>query len=115
VAAAPSKSDPRPPGPEPVVRRFLAGYLAYSYGRASVLPESTAALRARLLADPPRVPVVVRRRRPRVIAVTVAAAGEANDRVLALIADGVARYPIELDLAYAAGRWRVDEIDPQAF
>jgi len=96
-----------------VIRRFLAGYLAYSYGRPSSLPDATDLLRAQLLAQSPNVPPAVRGRRPHLVALTVVANTPADDRALATISDGVQRYPIELDVTLGANGWLVSDIDPE--
>ena len=59
-------------------RRFLAGYLAYSYGHAIAprrIRAASARLRAQLAAEPPRVPPRERRRHPRVVLVQINGVG----------------------------------------
>jgi hypothetical protein len=86
-------------------RRFLAGYLAYSYGRgrASEIENAGADLRRRLSRDPPRVPRREARRRPRVVLLHADGVG----RMLALVSDGARRYTVALELAHGASGWRV--------
>jgi hypothetical protein len=105
---------PTPASPTPVIRRFLAGYLAYSYGKPSSLPGAADGLRDQLLAGAPSVPPAVRRRHPRVVSLTVVSNIPAQDRALAMIADGIQRYPVELDITMSVtGGWVVDAVDPQ--
>jgi hypothetical protein len=97
-----------------VIRRFLAGYLAYSYGKPSSLPGAADSLRDQLLAGAPSVPPPVRRRHPRVISLTVVSNTPTQDRALATITDGTQRYPVELDITMTVtGAWVVDAVDPQ--
>jgi hypothetical protein len=93
-----------------VAKAFLAGYLPYLYGRAHAdrLSDVSAALRAELARQPPRITPAQHLRRPRMLALAVV--GQARDRVLATatIADGGAPpYPVRLILARRAGRWVV--------
>src|SRR4051794_23479414 len=55
-------------------RRFLAGYLPYSYGQApaSRIVAATAPLARALRRHPPRVPASTRRLAPRLVALQVA-------------------------------------------
>ncbi len=100
--------------PAPAVRRFLAGYLAYSYGHPSPLPASTDQLRADLLAQPPRVAPNVAHRVPRVIALSIVARTADEQRALAQIDDGHSRYPVELAIVASSAGWQVAQVDPTA-
>jgi hypothetical protein len=92
-----------PPEPEPAprdvaqvkraARRFLAGYLPYSYGRGDAADIEAVApeLRRQLASERPRVPRSVARRRPRVVLLQAEGAG-----VTALVSDGRRRYAVEL-------------------
>jgi pyruvate/2-oxoglutarate dehydrogenase complex dihydrolipoamide acyltransferase (E2) component len=92
--AAPSKPDVRQA--KRVARRFLAGYLRYSYGRggASSIEGASTELRERLAEARPRVPAAQRRRRPRVVLLQTEGAS-----VTALVDDGAQRYTVGLELA----------------
>src|SRR3954451_13045818 len=75
------------PGPRAAARRFLAGYLPFTYGqaRASRVGAVAPELRARLAAAPPRVPRELRRRRPRVRFLQVDAASSSQVTATAVI------------------------------
>jgi hypothetical protein len=78
------------PEAERAARGFLAGYLAYTYGRApaSQITDASRSLIDSLEADPPRVPPAARARRPRVLSLhpTIAPAGEIT--TTAVVTDG---------------------------
>jgi hypothetical protein len=95
-------------------RRFLAGYLAYSYGRADAGQIRTAApgLRRRLAAEQPRVPARVRRRRPRLLLVQADGVGRLRGRLLALVGNGSRRYTVGLELARTRIGWAVTDVGP---
>lgn len=94
-------------------RRFLAGYLPYTYGRADagMIRSADPALREELASQPPRVPpTVARRARPRVTTLQAETATRERASVLALVADGKRRYTIELELEREGREWRVADI-----
>lgn len=95
-----------------VARRFLAGYLAYSYGRGSAraIVGADRRLRERLAAERPRVPARERRRHPRVVLVQSDGAGRLRARLVALVDDGRRRYTVALDLVRARAGWRVTAV-----
>jgi hypothetical protein len=90
-------------------RRFLAGYLPYSYGRRSARRISSAShgLRRRLAARPPRVPARERRREPRVVLVQSNGVGRVRGELLALVRNGARRYTVPLELARGRAGWTV--------
>lgn len=93
-------------------RRFLAGYVPYTYGqrRASTIDAATPTLRARLAHTPPRVPAAERRRRPRITGVQLASGGVDSASALGLVEDGTRRYSVGLRLVRRGGRWRVSAV-----
>lgn len=96
-------------------RRFLAGYLPYLYGHGPVraLRGGTVELQRRLETARLRVPPAARKRRPRVVRLTVAPLDAGRWHAVATIADGgVARYPIEL-LLTTRGGVRVAEVSSE--
>jgi hypothetical protein len=95
---------------ERVARRFLAGYLPYSYGRgrmSAVGSSASPALRAELAARPPRVPARVRRLNPRISALQAEATGADSIAFVALIDDGARSYGLTLALEPAGRTWQV--------
>jgi hypothetical protein len=95
------------------VRRFLDGYLPYSYGRADAdaIRSAAATLVRALAAAPPRVPAAFARARPRLISVRAdAATGDGKVGVLAVVEDGRRRYVVPLTVREDGGRWLVTEI-----
>jgi hypothetical protein len=90
-------------------RRFLAGYLPYTYGRvrARAIQSATGALQRQLVARRPRVPAGERRRSPRLTLLQSNSVGHRRAELLALVDDGKRRYTIALELARAATGWRV--------
>lgn len=95
-------------------RRFLPGYLAFSYGRTRkprIGNAGTRELRRQLLQSPPRVPADVRARRARVVSVTANSAAGRTVAVVARIDDGVQRYDVTLAVTRTAPRrWRVTSV-----
>lgn len=94
-------------------RRFLRGYLPYTYGRggAARIRSVDPDLRASLAREPPRVPSsVARKARPRVTTVQAESIGRGRASALALVADGRRRYTVTLGLEREEGEWRVADI-----
>jgi hypothetical protein len=94
-------------------RRFLGGYLPYSYGRrnARTIDSATPALRRALASQAPRVPpALAEKARPRVEGLK--ASGFAPGRVilLARINDGQSRYVALLTLQRRGKRWVVSQV-----
>jgi hypothetical protein len=108
--AAPSRADVATA--KAAARRFLAGYLPYSYGQASprAIEAVSDGLRERLAAEPPRVPEAERRRRPRLVLVQAHAVGEVRAAMLALVTDGARRYTVDLELERRRSGWRVTSV-----
>jgi hypothetical protein len=92
---------------------FLAGYLPYSYGRATARSVRRAAgrLRHELETAPPRVPSRLTRARARVITVRAQAmVGQGAADVVAVVDDGRRRYRIPLELRETGAGWLVTAI-----
>ena len=92
-----------------LARRFLRGYLRFSYGRGatSAIVGSTDELRRRLAEERPRVPAKERRRRPRLVLVQSDSVSRAQARLLAFVSDGKRRYTVPLELVRTRAGWRV--------
>jgi hypothetical protein len=90
-------------------RRFLAGYLAYSYGRAPAhrIPAATTELRDRLARTRPRVPESERRQQPRVQLLQSNSVSRDRAALVALIRDQARRYSVHLELANTPTGWLV--------
>jgi hypothetical protein len=93
-------------------RRFLAGYLPYSYGRRSPrrIARATPQLRAELTSERPRAPGGERHRRPRIVLLQTEGAGRERAGILALVSDGKRRYTVPLELARSRAGWRVTDV-----
>jgi hypothetical protein len=93
-------------------RRFLTGYLPYSYGQrdAERIPASSARLRARLQRERPRVPASVRDRRPQVVLLHADGVARRNGELTALVSDGAHSYSVRLELERAAAGWQVTDV-----
>jgi hypothetical protein len=93
-------------------RRFLAGYLPYTYGRrnARSIAGATAGLRRRLAARPPRVPARAAHRRPRVVLLQTEGASRTRAAIVALVGDGPRRYSVELELIGGRSGWKVTDV-----
>jgi hypothetical protein len=93
--------------PEHAARRFLTGYLAYTYGRTRQLPlGATPELRQQLAAKPPRVPRDVRRLRPRARRLDATIIGMGAD-AQAIVVDGRRTYSVAVTLEWLDGEWVV--------
>jgi hypothetical protein len=91
-------------------RRFLAGYLPYSYGRGSAAAIAAAAppLLDQLRRSPPRVPPEDRTLEPRVVELEVASSnGDLGIDLTADIDDGRRRYSLTIAVRPAGDRWLV--------
>jgi hypothetical protein len=93
-------------------KRFLAGYLPYTYGqrRAGRIVAASDALRRRLAARPPRVPARERHRRPHVVLVQSNGVGRERAELVALIRDGTRRYTVPLELTRGRARWTITAV-----
>jgi hypothetical protein len=92
-------------------RRFLEGYLAFSYGhgRVSAITDADRQL-LRALADQ-RVPAAARRRRPRIIALRVQQSVPGVAQATARVADGSGvRYPLIFYLERRSRGWLVTRL-----
>jgi hypothetical protein len=94
-------------------RRFLRGYLPYSYGhrRASSIAATTPGLRAQLARERPRVPSAERRRHPRVELLQTDGVNRERAALLALVRDGKRRYSVGLQLANTPAGWLVTGLE----
>lgn len=93
-------------------RRFLAGYLPYTYGQRSAqrIPDAAAALRRRLASQRPRVPRSERHRTPRVVLVQADSIGTVRAAMTALVDDGARRYTVPLQLTRLRSGWQVTDV-----
>jgi hypothetical protein len=94
-------------------RGFLAGYLAYVYGRApaSEIKDATPVLVVSLQAHPPRVSPATRERKARIVALHTVPAPAGRVAVQALVNDGgLVDYPLELLLEDRDGRLLVSAL-----
>jgi hypothetical protein len=91
-------------------RRFLAGYLPYTYGAApaSEIRAVTAPLRRQLSDAPPRVPAADRGLKPRVLSLDlVRSRGDLGIDFEATVSDGRRRYPVFVGVRSDGERWLV--------
>jgi hypothetical protein len=94
-------------------RRFLAGYLPYSYGRASAagIESATVPLRRTLRRSPPRVPSELADDRlvsPRVLSLELAASnGDLGIDLVAVVDDGQRSYRLSLAVRPTDHEWLV--------
>jgi hypothetical protein len=93
-------------------RRFLAGYLAFTYdqGRAGAIRGVSPALERELAAHPPRVPARERARRPRVRLLQTDGVSSTAASLVALVDDGARSYALAVELAHTAGGWTVTRV-----
>jgi hypothetical protein len=106
----PPRSDPDERAALSAARRFLAGYLPYSYGQAPAARVRAAAppLRAQLHSSPPRVPAEARRLLPRLVDLeVVSSSGDLGIDISARVDDGRRRYSMVLGMRPSGGRWLV--------
>jgi hypothetical protein len=97
-----------------VAERFLAGYLAFAYGRGSALAIGgiTPALRRQLLSQRAQLTPVERRRRPRVVARQTLGTTPRFVVATAIIDDGgVTTYRLRFTLWGGADRWAVSGVE----
>ncbi|MEA2137778.1 MAG: hypothetical protein QOG56_928 [Solirubrobacteraceae bacterium] len=101
-------------GASRAARRFLAGYLPYSYGRraARTITSASPSLRRALSSQAPRVPpALARKARPRLMRLQVSGiASDAPVILLAHVDDGQSRYVVLLTLRQRSSRWTVSEV-----
>ncbi len=91
-------------------RKFLVGYLPYSYGgaRAERIWAAAGRLLRELERTPPRVPAAVARADPRLVSVHAEATlGHLAINVVAVVADGQRRYRVPLELRRTRSGWVV--------
>jgi hypothetical protein len=125
-ATTPTAPDPSPPKAEPTAggelspiaarasRTFLAGYLAYTCGRApaSRIADATGGLVAALEAHPPRVSPAMRSEHPRVVDLDSAPAPSDEIGVSAVVNDGgLIDYTLGLTLTQQGGRLLVTGLE----
>jgi hypothetical protein len=95
-------------------RRFLAGYLPFSYGhgRAREIRGASGELVRALAAQRPRVPHRIRERRARVRLLQSNGVDARAASLTAFVADGNGVYTVALELERAAGgRWTVTGVE----
>ncbi len=119
---APSEEGNPPAGSQPskasiaqskeAARRFLTGYLPYTYGRgsASRIAPVDPELRDRLAGERPRVPARESRRRPRLELIQSDGVSRERAQLVALVGDGKRRYTVRLQLARSPSGWRVTDL-----
>jgi hypothetical protein len=95
-------------------RRFLEGYLPYSYGRrkADAISSATPALRSTLARNAPRVPpALAAKARPRLVG-RPQVSGISGGRVIlmARIDDGQSRYVALLTVQRRGSQWLVSQV-----
>ncbi|MDA0164287.1 hypothetical protein OM076_28715 [Solirubrobacter ginsenosidimutans] len=120
---APSEESDPPAGLRPApadvtrskraARRFLAGYLRFSYGHgeAGQVRSASPQLRAELARSRPRVPSSERRRRPRIQLLQSNGVSRERADLLALVGDGARRYSVRLQLANTPTGWLVTGLE----
>jgi hypothetical protein len=93
-------------------RRFLSGYLPYSYGQrgASAIPAASVRLRRRLAATGPRVPGRQRRRHPNLVLVQSNGVGPVRADLVALVRDGSTHYTVPLEVTRERHGWIVTAV-----
>jgi hypothetical protein len=99
---------------EHLTRRFLAGYLAYTYGHGPVsqIVGADRALTHALQASRVPIPPAQRARRARVLWLQPAAAGAGQIGVTAVVNDGeLVDYPLEVTLVREDGRLLITRLD----
>jgi hypothetical protein len=93
-------------------RRFLVGYLPYTYGRrhAPRIAATTSRLRHELATERPRVPPRETRRHPTIVLVQADGTGRRRANLTALVGDGARRYTVALALARTRAGWLVTDV-----
>jgi hypothetical protein len=92
-------------------RRFLQGYLAFSYGHGWVSRIRAADPRLLRALASQRVPPAARRRRPRIVALRVQESAPGVAEATAMIADGSGvRYPLVFYLERRSRGWLVTRL-----
>jgi hypothetical protein len=94
-------------------RRFLAGYLPYSYGRrdARAIRSVTPALRRELERHAPRVPpALAAKARPRLQGLKMSGIARRQVILLARIDDGRSRYAALVTVQRRGQRWAVSQV-----
>lgn len=96
---------------ERAARRFLAGYLPYSYGRGEMTAAAgsiaSPALADELAASPPRVPADVQELTPRISALQAETVAADSIEFVALIDDGERSYSLAMALEPSGRAWQV--------
>jgi hypothetical protein len=104
-------SEPGVPAARAPARRFLEGYLAFSYGhgRLSAIADADPLLLRALQGQ--RVPPAARKRHPRILALRVDESAPGVARATATIADGSGiRYPLVFYLDRRPAGWLVTRL-----
>jgi membrane-associated protease RseP (regulator of RpoE activity) len=89
-------------------RRFLAGYLPFTYGRGSAhrIPAATSAFRTDIAHNyRPRVPPSERRRRTKIRHLEAEGASASRATVVALVSDGARTYSVAVAMRRIDGHW----------
>jgi hypothetical protein len=92
-------------------RTFLEGYLAYMYGHGSTaqIKDASPQLIAKLPLGAPNMTPAGRRLEPRIVRLGAREAGGTVQHVTALIADGIARYPIRTVMVLEPQGWETTQ------
>jgi hypothetical protein len=114
LLAAPPRPVPQAPGSaraERSARVFLAGYLRWLYGQASLptIEHATPGLLAGLTSHPPRIPPATRSLHAAVAAIAMQRHGR-GWQALPSVTDGRETYELVLTLTQARGRWLVSSV-----
>ena len=97
-------------------RTFFVGYLAYMYGHgnSAQIKDASPQLIAKLPAQPPAIAPAGRALQPRVVRLGAREASGTVQHVTALIADGIARYPIRTVMVLERQGWETTQFaDPE--
>lgn len=99
------------PAAASAARTFLSGYLAFIYGEGSVsqIRDASPKLLAILGKAHPPAPAG-RPPHPRILALGAQEASGNTLHLTALISDGVARYPIGIEIVRGPGGWQTTEL-----
>lgn len=97
-----------------VGKKFLSGYLAYSYGRASaaVIDDASGGLLASLETARSRASLAMRARQPRILALTPTTTSTGQVEIIASVTDGgIVHYTLDLSIGREHGRLVVTGLD----
>lgn len=95
-----------------IARRFLRGYLAFTYGERIEITGATGSLRQRLADTPlPRVPPAERRRTPRITRLVIEDGAQTGRATVGARVDDRERvYIVRVELERVDGRWLASDV-----